>query len=334
MGAVVRNANWDPTTDPGRHHYANRFVFDFRTSIDTRLTKSLVADRGTARTTLLMSNLSRRNYGLFKARAADRLATGPTPCTDLWYPDNRKITAVNVRRALGLAYPYKAVWRAGGSTDGFTRIPAWGPTPPGTLGRTLYQPLPGHVPGATDPTRAKALLKRADALNYTITFPYETDVPTSRAVKDQIVIALKRAGFNPQPYATTSRSYAALITNPSAPINVRSGTWCSDWPTSSLWVTQLFASPHVQPLGSRNGNLEHFSTSAVDSRILANLLLPIHQQPAASAALEAHIMRTSLPVIPTGYVVAALAHGGGVQGASIDTVRGEPTFENLWVRAG
>ena len=69
---------------------------------------------------------------------------GPNPCTFMQYPDNRKITDIDVRRAIGLAYPYRDAWAAAGSIAGVTRIPASNIMPPGIPGRTEYNPRPGH----------------------------------------------------------------------------------------------------------------------------------------------------------------------------------------------
>ena len=49
------------------------------------------------------------DYRKFQEQAPDRLVPGPTPCTRYWAPDYRKITDINVRRAIALAYPTRSV---------------------------------------------------------------------------------------------------------------------------------------------------------------------------------------------------------------------------------
>ncbi len=327
---LVKNPYWKASTDPGRHQYVNEWDFSWGQD-SSKIDATILQDQGQGQFTFTYDNVLAPDYPKFQQQAANRLVTGPNPCTFMWYPDNRKITNVNVRRALAWAYPYKASWLAGGSIEGVTRIPAWNVMPPGIPGRTQYNPLPGHTPGSTDPAKAKALLKQANALNYKITFPYDTDVPTSVAVKNQIVLALKKAGFNPQPYATTSSNYATLIANPNAPINVRSVGWCSDWPSGSSWIPPEFQStglPKSQNLGT---NYEAYSSKYVDNQINKIQTLPIKQQPAAWTALEKHIMLKDFPVILTGYGADVMAHGSKVHGMYNDSTLGMPTLRDMWV---
>ncbi|MEJ7689077.1 MAG: hypothetical protein WKF76_00840 [Nocardioidaceae bacterium] len=108
----------------------------------------------------------------------------------MWFPDYRKITDIEVRKALAFAYPYEDAINAGGNIAGVTRSPGTNIMPPGIPGRVEYNPLDGHDVGETDAATAKQMLKDAGETGYEIKFLYATDDPFSVDVKDTIKAAL------------------------------------------------------------------------------------------------------------------------------------------------
>jgi peptide/nickel transport system substrate-binding protein len=329
---LVRNPQWDPATDPGRHQYVDKLVFDFTTPIDDGLTQRLLSDVGSAQTTILDGNLPSADYQRFKATAPDRLVLGSLPCTGLMFPDTRKITDVRVRRALAYAYPYRAAWRARGKIPGVTAKLAASSMPPGIPGRVAYTPLPGGRP-STNPVKARTLLEEAGALEFPIRFPYMVDVPEEVRWKTIMQRALTEAGFRAVPVPRRAATYGPnVLFNPDAKVNERQVGWCADWPSAGLWVQQVFGSPQSQTAsGGQNSNLEQFSNHAVDARIKATELLPLAKQPEAWNALDRSIERKYLPVIPVGYAGVAYARGSKVHNDAIDSVLGMPTFKNIWL---
>jgi peptide/nickel transport system substrate-binding protein len=327
---LVKNPYWDPNTDPGRHQYLDEIDFNFTTD-NTKIDQTLLADAGTAKTTMSYQQVLTTDYRKVNQGAGDRLILGSRPCTYFWYPDNRKITDINVRRALAYAYPYHAMWTASGQIPGVTRLPATNVMPPGTPARVGYNPLPGHTPGSTDPAKSKALLREAGKLQYVIKFPYVTDDPLSLAAKNVAVRALSAAGFDPQPVgATAATIYAKLQANPQADVNVRSNGWCNDWPSGSGILPAIFHTRDLAAVGS-SGNYEAFSSKVVDDRITAISHLLLTEQPAAWNALDKFIQTKYFPVIVTGYGGAAMMRGSKVHNANDDTTFGEPTWKDVWL---
>ncbi len=327
---LVKNPYWAANTDPARHQYVNQWNMNFTTDA-AKTDQILGSDTGSGKTTLTIDNILAADYQKFSQQDASRLVIGGQPCTFMWYPDNRQITNVDVRRALAYAYPYQAAWAAAGEIQGVTAVPAWNVMPPGVPGRVQYNPLPGHTPGSTDPAKAKALLTKIGKLNYPIKFGYKTDSPESVAVKNVIEQALKTAGFDPQPVASTTANYSTdIVANPKAPVNVRSVGWCSDWPSGATWLPPEFQSTNISTDGF-GSNYEAFSNKSVDSQIQKIQLLPLAQQPAAWNALDKQIMTKYFPVVLTSYGGVALMHGSQVQGFNDDTTNGMPTFKDIWV---
>jgi peptide/nickel transport system substrate-binding protein len=327
---LVKNQYWDKNTDPGRHQYINEFDFDFSTD-SAKIDATMLSDSGAGQTTISYDDVLSADYQKFSQQASNRLIVGGLPCTFMWYPDNRKITDINVRRAIAYAYPYQAAWAAAGYIQGVTRNPASNVMPPGIPGRVPYNPLPGHKPGTTDPAKAKELLTQAGKLGYEIKFAYSTDIPTSVATKDVIVQALDAAGFKASPVATTSANITAdILQNPKADVNVRSVGWCSDWPSGSSWMPPEFQTTDIATSGF-GANYEAFSEKAVDDRIAAIQLLPLDQQPAAWNALDKTIQMKYFPVVVTGYGGVAMMRGSKVHNMFDDTAFGMPTWKDMWI---
>ena len=175
------------------------------------------------------------------------------------------------------------------------------------------------------------MLTAANALNYPIKFAYQTDIPTSVATKDVIVQALTAAGFKPEPVATTSANIVAnILTNPNAPVNVRSSGWCSDWPSGSSWMPPEFGTTDIAKDGFGSNNAA-FSNASVDQRMADIQLLKLDQQPGAWNALDKEIQTKYFPVIVTGYGGSAMMRGSKVEGFHDDTTFGMPTWKDMWI---
>jgi peptide/nickel transport system substrate-binding protein len=248
------------------------------------------------------------------------------------YPDNRKITDIDVRRAIGLAYPYQDAWAAAGSIKGVTRIPASNIMPPGIPGRTEYNPRgANYTPGDTYPEAAKSLLKKAGKTGYTLEFAYLSDDPNSVAVKNVVVQAYKAAGFTPKPFATTSANYATqVLQNPDWPGNVRGVGWCSDWPSGGSWFPPVF---HSTDIAANGFGSNYAAFDKADAQIEAIQRLPIEKQPAAWNDLDKEIQEKWYPVVVTGYGADAMARGSKVMNMTNDPVFGMPNWKDMWLQS-
>ncbi len=326
---LVKNPNWDPNTDPGRHQYADEFDMTFDVP-SAKVDQIMLSDQGDGQTTLTYDNLLASNFIKAKQNASDRLVLGSSPCSFYWAPDYRKITDIEVRKALAYAYPYQDAWNAGGEIVGVTRQPGTNMMPPGIPGRVEYNPLPDHEPGTTNADEAKQLLKDSGNLGYKIQFLYAQDDPISTDVKDTIVKALKAAGFTPQPYATTIADGSTLRADPETKINVRSAGWCSDWPTGGSWFPPLFQTTDLKAEGL-GSNYAVFSEPDVDKKIADIQAMSVDEQPAAWNDLDKYIAETYFPTFSTGYDGVAFMHGSKLNNVEDDNVFAMPTWKDIWV---
>jgi len=325
---LVRNPEWDPATDPGRHAYPDGYDMQF--DVDTaKLEQIMLQDEGDAKNTLSYDDITAANYLQFKQDAEDRLVTGPGSCTFFWGMDNRKITDIDVRKALAYAYPYQDALAATGALEGVTAELGTNFMPPGIPGREEFNPLPDHEPGATDPDKARQLLEKAGAVGYEIKFPYETDDPTRVDRKDVIVAALEDAGFKATPVASTLAEISTLRADPDSDINIRPAGWCQDWPSGGSWIPPIFES--VDPKVSIGANYAIFGEKAVDDKIAEVQQLPIEDQPAAWNELDQTILTDYFPVFVTSYSASAMMRGSNINGFFVDSTAEMPTWKDVWL---
>jgi peptide/nickel transport system substrate-binding protein len=326
---LVKNPNWDPATDPGRHQYVDEWDMQFDVP-SGKIDQIMLKDQGDGQTTLTFDNLLAADYAKAKADANDRLVLGSSPCSFYWAPDYRKITDIKIRQALAYAYPYQDAWAAGGEIVGVTRQAGTNIMPPGIPGRTDYNVLPDFTPGQADPDKSKALLQEAGAMDYPIKFLYSQDDPVSVDAKDAIVKGLEAGGFKPEPYATTVADSSTLRADPDTKINVRSAGWCSDWPTGGSWFPPLFESTNLKAEGL-GSNYEVFSEPDVDKRIADIESSPIDKQNALWNELDKYIAEKYFPTFSTGYDGVAMMHGSKIHNMFDDNVFAMPTWKDIWV---
>jgi peptide/nickel transport system substrate-binding protein len=326
---LVRNPYWDAKTDSARTQYPDEYDFQLQTQSE-KIDQILLADSGDGQTTLTYDNLLAPDYQQMQQKDPSRLTLGGQPCTFYWAPDNRKITDKRVREALSWAYPYKNAILAGGDIPDVTAVPATNLMPPGIPGRTAYNAT-GREPFQTDPAKSKELLKEANATGYEIKFLFRTDDPISVKVKDAIVRALDDAGFKATPVPTTIANYTTDRSDTSSDINVRSASWCSDWPSGSTWLPTVYADTNPDKSHSLGANYSAFESKAVQKKIDAIQLMPLEQQPAAWNALDKEVMTQYFPLFPTYYGGVVMAHGSKIKGMYDDSALGMPTWNTISV---
>ena len=326
---LEKNPYWDPATDPSRTQYPDGY--DFKTQQPSeKIDQIMLSDSGPNQTTLTYDNLLAPDYQTMKEKAPDRLVLGGQPCTFYWGPDNRKITDKRIREALSWAYPYKNAILAGGDIPGVTAVPATNLMPPGIPGRTAYNTT-GRKPFETDAAKAKQLLQDADAVGYQIKFLFRSDDPISVKVKDAIVRALTQAGFKATPVPSTIANYTTDRADTTSDINVRSASWCSDWPSGSTWLPTVYANTDADKTGSLGANYSVFSSDAVAKKINDIQLMPLAQQPKAWNDLDHQVMKQYFPLFPTYYGGVVMARGSRIEGMNDDSALGMPTWNTMWV---
>jgi peptide/nickel transport system substrate-binding protein len=327
---LVKNDQWDPNTDPGRIQAVDSWTFKF--AQDTaKLENIIINDTGDAQTTLTYDNVSASSYRQMQAEK-DRLVVGSQPCTFMWFIDMTKIKELEVRQALGWAYPYQAAWKGAGEIVGVTRVPGTAILPPGTAGRVEYQALEGQDGQTTDPAKSKELLNQAGYKpgEYEIKFLFSSDDDVAVRTKDEIVKGLEAGGFKATPIASTTETIRTDRTDYNSPINVRSSGWCSDWPSGGSWFPAQWDGGLVGLEGMPNpANFKVKEMDAEQDRIL-DTLTP-EEATKAWGEFDKKMEQTYYPAVNTGYGGVAMIHGSKVGGMDVDNVRGMPTLSRMYI---
>ncbi len=324
---LTKNDQWDPNTDPGRIQMVDGWEFKF--AQDTaKLENIIINDNGSAQTTLTYDNVSASSYRQISSEP-ERLVKGTQPCTFMWYIDMTKIKDINVRKAIGYAYPYEDAWKAAGDIVGVTRVPGTSILPPGTAGRKEYDVL-GIGGVNTDPEKSKELLAEAGEENYEIKFLFASDDEQSVAAKDAIKKGLEAGGFKATPIASTVETIRTDRTDYNSPINVRSSGWCSDWPSGGSWFPAQWAAELVGLEGMPNpANFDVQEFTDEQNRILDELTP--EEAVTAWGEFDEKMETEQYPAVVTGYGGVAMIHGSKVGGMANDNVRGMPTMSRMYI---
>lgn len=325
---LVKNDQWDPESDPGRIQAVDGWEFRFGEET-AKLENVILNDNGSAQTTATYDNVTPATYRAMQ-EDKDRLVVGTSPCTYMWFLDNRKIDDIDVRRAIGYAFPYEDYWKSLGEVVGLTRIPGTSLLPPGTDGRATFDPL-GNKGIQTDVAKAKDLLKKAGEENFEVKFYYETDDPLSVESKNQIVEGLEKAGFKATAIASTDAKRREQEAEIDSPVNVRSSGWCSDWPTGGSWFPAQWDGDLVDVEGVPNPSF--FNEPEADQR-QDKILDDTAPEEAAAAwgKFDQYLMETYYPAVNLGYSGTAMIHGSKIGGMANDTLRGVATFAEMYIK--
>jgi peptide/nickel transport system substrate-binding protein len=317
---LVRNPEWDPDTDPGRHDYPDKYVFRF-TQRWKSIDDLILGNSEPGQTTVSMSGVITPDFA--RALKLDRLVVGSSSCTFMWFPDYRKIKELKVRQALGYAYPYARAAKAIGLIPGVTALPGASLFPPGFPGRLNYNPLEVE-PGETDPAKATQLLRQAGYApgEYEIRFVSYPDQPVPERV---YVTSLEAAGFKAAPYRVPTGDAEKVRDDPHAPINLRIGGWCTDWPSGGSMIRDLFYSDNPQ------SDFAYFAEPAVDAEIERIERLPFQDQPAAWGALDKTLMSDYYPVVIARYEAVPVLYGSRIGGVNVDNVLSMPTWKDIHI---
>lgn len=319
---LSRNRYWDPASDPGRHQYPDTWTFRFGVNANL-IDELLIDDEDRARTTTSYTGIQAKNYP--RATLDDglraRVVRGTSACTDLWYLDTRTITDLEVRRAIGLAFPYRQYWRVQNRIEGVTWIPATTILPPGTNGRVAYDVL-GNAGARTDPDAARNLLEQSGNVGFALSFAVPTDDPHAGAWSAVVTDALEKAGFQVTAVPMSDTGPAAEGSDPAAPVSMRPGQWCVDWPSGSLWFPEQWR-------GGLNPSL--LDRPDVNAKIGIARLLSGAKAAKAWGELDRYIQQTYYPAVTVGYPGIALMHGSRVGGMTINDIRGMPNFTDMFV---
>jgi len=325
--SLVRNPNWDPATDPARHAYPDKVVFDWTATDPVVASKRFVADSGDDKTALQWDNVPTEALAeVLNGPAASRAIEGDTVFNIYVYINTQRVKDVDVRRALIYSYNQDADLKIiGGDKAGKPSTSIMAPSVPGY---EKYDAYPKPITGDVD--KAKALLT-----GKTLT-PLKSCYRPGTPVREQTAAAAKqaweRAGFQIVMSPTDGTTHYTIVGTKGTDCDLITGGWGQDYPSGSTVMGVLMkGGDAITPTG--NNNLSYFDEPSVNAEIdrIAGLT-DVAEAGKAYAALDKKIMTDYAPVVPRYYDHSYSLYGSGLGGAYLSGLWGYPSLQNIWVK--
>ena len=324
---LEKNTSWDAATDPARYQYADSLVFKFGSEplvINQRLIASNGADANALPLSANVSPEVLQQVDTTPALGARRV-TGYTQFVDQYNINNTRITDVQVRKALLIAFPKQQARQVvGGSSYGEFATTVGSPTLVGFEKYDLY-----NAPPTGDPVRAKALLQAAGKAGQPIVYGY-VQTPRGEQVAVAVTAGLEKAGFKVIKKPIPSKNYYDQIGKVNNPYDLYAGGWGADWPSGSTVYPPTLDG---RKIAEQAPNYSHFNDPAINAemdRILAETDLT--QAGKDWAALDRKIMAL-VPYIPYVYIKSDQLVGTNIGGASFDAVLGEMSLNGVYLKS-
>ncbi len=322
---LVKNDQWSADSDPGRHQYADEFVFKFNQD-QAKVDEIMLSDNSDSQTAISTS-LGSDKYTDANGQLGERLVQQTSQCVSTLTPDYTKITEIEVRKALAYAYPYEDVWISGGEVPGVTRVPANSLMPPGMAGKVDFQPDGEQI--TYDPEKSKELLAEAgygdEPYPITMVF-YEVD-PLAVAAQEQVTKGFEAGGFSVKAIPVQDSPYNIWLdpdNKINKKLNLRGVNWCSDWPAGSTMLPPLLKGGAVY-------NTAFFDEASVNDEMDNINTLPLEEQADAWGALDEKIMTEYFPIIPTAFRNDLYVFGSKIGNPSGDGSIGAPMYKDVYV---
>ncbi len=325
---LVKNDQWDPETDAGRHQYLDKFVFEFGETDDAAVQKRIIADHGPDQTALSYNDILASSYQSIKDTEAEkRLVVGPSPCTSYMWIDTRKVP-LPVRRAVAKAWPLAGENKASGAIRGLTWQPSTTIMPSATPGWLDHDAIGNQGKGNGDPTAARAMLEEAGQLGFELSFYYSSDDDTEAELAEVRKTALTKAGFSVKALEAPSALARDLSDDGIRPANLRTGSWCMDWGNGDSVLPAILDGKKANLPGAP---IQSFlNVKAVNDEIERISELPADKALVQWGRLDAMIMDKYLPVVPLGEGGTTLLHGSKVANVIVDSVGGMPDYTQIY----
>ncbi len=240
---MVRNENWDPSTDDYRPAYPDKIVYKFgleASVIDQRMIQDSGADQQTITADPIEPASLATVFG--SDRFADRRVNELDPYVRYYAVNVSKVPNLDQRKAIAAAMD-RAQLRtvAGGEYAGDLADGVIKPNLPADYAPSgMWDSLLGQkIPDTGDPEYAKQLIQQSGEPMKTIQFDYP-QTPTNDKAAAAVVSSLGKAGIKVKPNPIEAGQYYGIVFDPDKAGDLISAGWGPDWPNASTVIPELF----------------------------------------------------------------------------------------------
>lgn len=240
---LVRNPNWDKSSDDYRPAYPDKIVVKFgldQSVIDQRMIRDSGADQQTyMRESLLAADLPT----VFNdPRYAERRVKNFSPYVIYRCINVEKVPILKQRQAIAVALDRKQLQTIAGGTYA-------GDIADGVIKPNLaldYAPsgiwdglLGKSIPDSGDPEYAKQLIKESGKPMPTITYSYSQNPDADKGAA-AIKASLEKAGIKTKLNPIEASAYYTTVFNKNRATELMNNGWGPDWPNASTVIPPLF----------------------------------------------------------------------------------------------
>jgi peptide/nickel transport system substrate-binding protein len=294
---LEKNPNWDPKSDPIRHQYPDKFIFNF-TKDAAAQTETVKAAAGDDAASVMTQNVSPELIPTVKADAElmKRVGSGPSPFMSYTSINNQRVTDLKVRQALEYSFDRDAYIKAVGGYDvADAASTLLAPIVPGYKKYDAYPPAnPSENHGDVD--KAKQLIadsgKPAPKLKYCT-----SNTPTNQKVAAVNTQAWGRAGFTFSIQYIEPSNYYTTVGVKTTDCDLIVHNWGQDWPDGESTLGVLWDGSLIVDRG--NNNLAYFNAPDVVAKLKELREAPDRGKVAKDYGdLDEMIMKNYAPSIP------------------------------------
>ncbi|MFF7726169.1 ABC transporter substrate-binding protein [Streptomyces sp. NPDC008001] len=304
---LERNPHWDPATDPIRHQYPDEIFWEFGVARD-RQTERLLDPAGQDRFAVATFDVADAHVATVQGdeRLMSRVIAGPSAYLQYVYINTRRVTDVDVRRALNFAFDRgTCVELAGGTAGAQYATTILAPMVPGYRHHDVY---PSGEHG--DPVKAKELLAGKELRPLVFAYP---DTLPNAPVAPAVKTALEAAGFEIVLRPVDKAAFYSLMGDAENDCDLIYGVWGPDFPDASGVFDVLFRGDRLTARG--NMNLSYFDDPEITAEIARLAQEPDRAAVAEGyAELDRRLMAEHAPVVPVYYKRQFTLFGPGVGG--------------------
>jgi peptide/nickel transport system substrate-binding protein len=324
---LERNPQWDPKSDPLRHDYPDKFVFDFTQADPDLIQKRLVADQGPDKFAVTLADPGATGLADIDASAAakSRVIEGETVYTLYTAINTKRVTDVDVRRALWYGMNHQAILQVlGGDRAGKIATSLTSPTNPAWKKFDVYP-----KPASGDVDKAKSLLQGKTLKPLKLCFRAGGLRPKVAAAQKE---ALARIGVEVVLTELDRTVFYNIVGKNTTDCDLINGGWGQDYPDGITFPGVMYNPKESKAAGSNN--LAFFDDATVQKKL--DEIAAMSDRSAANKAygdLEEQIFKDSIPYIPLYWDYTYSANGSGLGGLFLGAAWGYTSLQDVYVKS-